>query len=107
MNVQTRSKYFLAVDSERDHSKGGDLRLDHRRAVVFSQDRSDAPDGIVDASPVLQKVLEQISIVAPTSATVLGLVVAVQDGLGRVSLEKARPPAQLLTAARDPPGGLR
>src|SRR4030095_12112477 len=33
--------------------------------------RSDAPDGMVGASPALQKVLEQIGIVAPASATVL------------------------------------
>jgi transcriptional regulator with GAF, ATPase, and Fis domain len=33
--------------------------------------RADSPDGIIGTSPVLRKVLEQIAVVAPTSATVL------------------------------------
>ena len=48
--------------------------------------RSDAPDGIVGASPALQKVLEQIGIVAPTSATVL---VQGESGTGKELVARA------------------
>ena len=48
--------------------------------------RANAPDGIVGASPVLQKVLEQIDIVAPTSATVL---VQGESGTGKELVARA------------------
>ena len=48
--------------------------------------RSDAPDGIVGTSPVLQKVLEQIGIVAPTSATVL---IQGESGTGKELVARA------------------
>jgi len=48
--------------------------------------RANAPDGIVGASPVLQKVLEQIDIVAPTTATVL---VQGESGTGKELVARA------------------
>ena len=48
--------------------------------------RSDAPDGIIGTSPALRKVLEQITIVAPTSATVL---VQGESGTGKELVARA------------------
>jgi transcriptional regulator with GAF, ATPase, and Fis domain len=48
--------------------------------------RSDAPDGIIGTSPALRKVLEQITIVAPTSATVL---VQGETGTGKELVARA------------------
>ena len=48
--------------------------------------RSDAPNGMVGTSPPLQKVLEQIAIVAPTSATVL---VQGESGTGKELVARA------------------
>jgi len=48
--------------------------------------RSDAPDGMVGASPALQKVIEQIGIVAPTSASVL---VQGESGTGKELVARA------------------
>jgi transcriptional regulator with GAF, ATPase, and Fis domain len=48
--------------------------------------RRDAPDGIIGTSPALQKVLEQITIVAPTSATVL---VHGESGTGKELVARA------------------
>jgi transcriptional regulator with GAF, ATPase, and Fis domain len=48
--------------------------------------RSDAPDGIVGTSPALQKVIEQIGIVAPTSATVL---IQGESGTGKELVARA------------------
>lgn len=48
--------------------------------------RGDAPDGMVGTSPPLQKVLEQIGIVAPTSATVL---IQGESGTGKELVARA------------------
>jgi transcriptional regulator with GAF, ATPase, and Fis domain len=48
--------------------------------------RSDAPDGIIGTSPALRKVLEQIAIVAPTSATVL---IQGESGTGKELIARA------------------
>jgi transcriptional regulator with GAF, ATPase, and Fis domain len=48
--------------------------------------RSDAPDGILGTSPALRKVLDQIAIVAPTSASVL---VQGESGTGKELVARA------------------
>ena len=48
--------------------------------------RRDAPDGILGTSPALQKVLEQIGIVAPTSASVL---IQGESGTGKELVARA------------------
>jgi transcriptional regulator with GAF, ATPase, and Fis domain len=48
--------------------------------------RSDAPDGIIGSSPVLRNVIEQVAIVAPTTATVL---IQGESGTGKELVARA------------------
>ena len=48
--------------------------------------RSDAPDGIIGASPALRNVIEQVAIVAPTTATVL---IQGESGTGKELVARA------------------
>ena len=61
-------------------------QLELENTYLRDEIRADAPNGIIGTSPALQKVLEQVSIVAPTMATVL---VTGESGTGKELVARA------------------
>ena len=61
-------------------------QLELENTYLRDEIRSDAPSGIIGTSPALQKVLDQIAIVAPTPATVL---VTGESGTGKELVARA------------------
>jgi transcriptional regulator with GAF, ATPase, and Fis domain len=61
-------------------------QLELENTYLRDEIRSSAPNGIIGTSPALQKVLDQIEIVAPTSATVL---VTGESGTGKELVARA------------------